>query len=144
MYTFRTETDLAAFEAFVLANGGIYMQSAKWAQVKLEWNSRFYAGFDEGGTRVLTALVMERHIPAAGKLWYSPAGAVCDYRNAVLLKEFAAFMKSEMKKAIERRPGCNYRICHACSKEWNVARNQKERHYICPKCAETRRNNTKC
>ena len=98
MYTFKTETDLAAFEAFVLANGGIYMQSAKWAQVKLEWNSRFYAGFDEGGTRVLTALVMERHIPAAGKLWYSPAGAVCDYGNAALLKEFAAFMKTEMKK----------------------------------------------
>lgn len=98
MYTFRTETDLAAFEAFVLANGGIYMQSAKWAQVKLEWSSRFYAGFDPDGNRVLTALVMERRIPAAGRIWYSPAGAVCDYQNAELLKEFAAFMKAEMKK----------------------------------------------
>ncbi len=99
MYTFRKEEDLNAFEDFVLANGGIYMQSAKWAQVKLEWNARFYSGFGDHGERVLTALVMERHIPAAGKIWYSPAGAVCDYANAMLLKEFAAFMKSEMKKA---------------------------------------------
>ena len=99
MFTFKPETDLAAFEAFVLSHGGIYMQSAKWAQVKLEWNSRFYSGFDAAGERVLTALVMERRIPAAGKIWYSPAGAVCDYENAALLKEFAAFMKTEMKKA---------------------------------------------
>ena len=99
MYTFRKEDDLQAFEAFVLANGGIYMQSAKWAQVKLEWTSRFYSGFAPEGERVLTALVMERRVPAAGKIWYSPAGAVCDYNNAVLLKDFADFMKGEMKKA---------------------------------------------
>ena len=98
MYTFRTESDPAAFEAFVLAHGGIYMQSAKWAQVKKEWNSRFYAGFDGEGNRVLTALCMERHVPMAGRLWYVPAGAVCDYGDAVLLREFAAFMDAEMKR----------------------------------------------
>lgn len=98
-YIFKQETDLEAFENFVLANGGIYMQSAKWAQVKLEWNSRFYAGFDKNGARVLTALVMERHIPAAGKIWYSPAGPVCDYADEELFAEFAAFMKNETKSA---------------------------------------------
>ena len=97
MVTFREENDLAAFEAFVLSHGGIYMQSAKWAQVKLEWNARFYSGF-RGGERCLTALVMERHVPGAGKIWYCPAGAVCDYADAALLREFAAFMQAEMKK----------------------------------------------
>lgn len=98
-YTFRKEDDLEAFENFVLKNGGIYMQSAKWAKVKLEWNSAFYSGFDNNGERVLTALVMERYIPAAGKIWYSPAGPVCDYANAELFKEFSVFMKSESKSA---------------------------------------------
>ena len=98
-YTFKQEPDLAAFEAFVLAHGGIYMQSAKWAQVKLEWFSRFYSGFDGTGTRVLTALIMERRIPLAGRIWYCPAGAVCDYADEALLKAFAAYIKKEMKSA---------------------------------------------
>ena len=98
MYTFREEKDPAAFESFVLEHGGIYLQSAKWAQVKLEWKSRFYSGFDGEDRRCLTALVMERRIPGAGRIWYSPAGAVCDYGNAALLSAFAGFIKSEMKK----------------------------------------------
>lgn len=97
-YTFRPETDKNAFEAFVLANGGIYMQSVKWADVKLEWKSRFYSGFASDGSRVLTALVMERHIPAAGNIWYSPAGPVCDYDNGELLAAFTEFIKKEAKK----------------------------------------------
>lgn len=97
-YNFNEEKDLEAFENFVLANGGIYMQSAKWAQVKQEWHSRFYSGFDKDGKRVLTALVMERHIPAAGKIWYCPAGAVCDHGNKELIADFTSFMKKELKK----------------------------------------------
>ena len=98
MYTFRKETDLNAFEQFVLANGGWYLQSAKWADVKKDWNHYFYAGF-EGDTRVLTALVLERALPGVGKIWYSPAGAVCDPQNAELIKEYASFILAEMKKA---------------------------------------------
>lgn len=97
-YSFRTENDRAAFEKFVLDNGGIYMQSAKWADVKKEWSSTLYSGFDENGTRVLTALIMERHIPLAGKIAYCPAGAVCDLENGELVGAFADFMKTEMKK----------------------------------------------
>ena len=99
-YRFTEEKDKAAFEQFVLDNGGIYMQSAKWADVKLEWKTRFYSGFDGDGKRVLTALVMERHIPAAGRIWYSPAGPVCDYENKELFKAFTAFIKAEAKKAV--------------------------------------------
>lgn len=98
-YIFKTENDKNAFEEFVLANGGLYMQSAKWADVKLEWKSELYSGFSESGERVLTALVMERHIPAAGAIWYSPAGPVCDYSNEELVSEFTDFIASEAKKA---------------------------------------------
>ena len=98
-YTFTQESDLHAFEQFVLDNGGIYLQSAKWAQVKEEWKSRFYGGFDAAGERVLSALVMERHIPGAGRIWYSPAGPVCDYTNESLFAAFTAFIKGEAKRA---------------------------------------------
>ncbi len=97
MYTFRTATDLDAFEAFVKNNGGQYLQSAKWPQVKLDWKPYYYAGF-EGDTCVLTALILERSV-ATARLWYCPAGAVCDYENTALLNEFTAFMSAEMKKA---------------------------------------------
>lgn len=97
-YIFKKENDLNAFEEFVLSHGGGFLQSEKWARVKLEWNSRFYSGFDSDGNRVLTALVMERHIPAAGKIWYCPAGAVIDYGNSELFADFTAFMKKELKE----------------------------------------------
>ena len=96
-YIFKQETDIAAFEEFVLSHGGIYMQSEKWSRVKLEWNSRFYSGFSSDGERVLTALIMERSIPAAGKIWYCPAGAVCDHKNRELFSAFSDFMKKELK-----------------------------------------------
>ena len=98
MYSFQTETDLAAFESFVREHGGWYLQSPKWADVKKDWSHRFYAGF-RGEERVLTALVLERALPGVGKIWYSPAGAVCDHADAALLKEFAGFMRAEMKRA---------------------------------------------
>lgn len=31
-------------------------------------------------------------------------------------------------------PGYKYRLCSKCGLEWNVARNQNERKYICPYC----------
>ena len=97
MYRFAEEKDLLAFEDFVLSHGGQYLQSAKWPEVKTTWGHRFYSGFD-GEKRVLTALVLSRTIPGAGKLWYCPAGPVCDYTDGTLLEEFGAFMVSEMKK----------------------------------------------
>lgn len=33
-----------------------------------------------------------------------------------------------------RTPGYKYRLCCKCGLEWNVARNQNERKYICPYC----------
>lgn len=97
-YKIIPETDLNAFEDFVLSHKGNYLHSVKWSLVKKEWVSRFYSGFSESGERVLTALVMERKIPFAGKIWYCPSGALFDYKNEDLLSAFTDFMKKELKK----------------------------------------------
>ena len=97
MYTFRIETDLKAYDDFICENGGQYIQCSRWQNVKTTWKCSYYCGF-EGEKRVLAALVMERSLPVAGKIWYASGGAVCDYKNTELLKEFTEFMKKEVKK----------------------------------------------
>ena len=98
MYDFRIETDLTAFDNFVKANKGSYLQCSKWPEVKLSWGSRFYSGFF-GEERVLTCLVLSRVLPVAGEIWYIPCGPLCDYKNEGLQKEFTEFIKAEMKKS---------------------------------------------
>jgi len=98
MYEFKTENDLKAFDEFVLANGGSFLQCSQWPKVKGAWKPRFYSGFCDS-ERVLTCLVLMRKLPAAGAVWYISCGAVSDYKNEQLQKEFADFLKSEMKKA---------------------------------------------
>lgn len=98
MYRFQPETDFAAFDQFVRDHHGQYQQCSLWPKVKTGWASHLYSGF-EGDTRVLTCLVLERKLPLAGKLWYIPYGTVSDYANEELQREFAAFIKGEMKAA---------------------------------------------
>ena len=97
MYSFKTETDLKSFDEFVNAHKGSYLQCSLWPQVKTAWKPYFYSGF-KGDERVLTALVLERKLPVSGNLWYISCGPVSDYKNEELQKEFASFIKSEMKK----------------------------------------------
>lgn len=97
MYTFIKETDMHAYDEYIKANGGQYIQCSRWQKVKTTWKCTYYSGF-EGEKRVLAVLVMERDLPAAGKIWYAPAGPVCDLENNVLLEEFTAFMKELVKK----------------------------------------------
>lgn len=97
-YTFKEESDLAAFDSFIEQNGGWYIQSSRWQKVKTTWNCRFFSGFC-GGERVLAVLVMERTLPAAGKIWYGSGGAVCDYTNRELLQQFTVFIQSKMKES---------------------------------------------
>ena len=47
MYTFKIETDLKAYDSFLEANGGQYIQCSRWQNVKTTWNCRYYCGFDE-------------------------------------------------------------------------------------------------
>ena len=98
MYDFSIETDLTAFDNFVQANKGSYLQCSKWPLVKTSWGSRFYSGF-KGEKRVLTCLVLTRVLPVAGEIWYIPCGALCDYKNETLQKEFTEFIRAEMKKS---------------------------------------------
>lgn len=37
-------------------------------------------------------------------------------------------------KNTHRTPGYRYRLCSKCGLEWNVARNQNDKKYICPHC----------
>ncbi len=97
MYTFREETDMEAYDAFIEQNKGQYIQSSRWQKVKTTWKCRYYCGF-EGDKRVLAILIMERSLPAAGKIWYGSGGPVCDYTNRTLLEEFTAFVKELVKK----------------------------------------------
>ena len=96
-FTFKIEEDLAAFDEFVVANKGAYQQCSVWPNVKTSWKPYFYSGFNKD-ERVLTALVLERNLPLAGKLWYIPCGALCDYKNKALQESFTDFIKGEMKQ----------------------------------------------
>lgn len=97
MFTFKEETDLKAYDKFIEENGGQYIQCSRWQQVKTTWKCRYFCGFD-GEKRVLAILVMERKLPAAGKIWYGSGGAVCDYSNKELLSAFTEFIKKEIKR----------------------------------------------
>lgn len=98
MFQFKIETDTKAFDQFVIDNKGSYLQCSNWHLVKEAWKSILYSGF-EGENRVLTCMVLERKMPGAGIIWYIPCGAVCDYSNKELQKEFLDFIKKESKKA---------------------------------------------
>lgn len=97
MYTFKEETDLAAYDEFIEKNGGWYIQCSRWQKVKTTWNCRFFSGFDDE-ERVLAILVMERTLPAAGKIWYGSNGPVCSLENTELLSAFTDFMNGQIKK----------------------------------------------
>lgn len=97
MYTFEKTSDYAFFDSFSEYNGGSIYQTSMWANVKSAWNPLYYVGYDNDKA-VLCCLCLERKIPFLGKLWYCPNGFVCDYGNGKLIKEFATFIKSEMKK----------------------------------------------
>ena len=97
MYVFKEESDLQAYDEFLLENGGTYMQCSLWPKAKPAWSSHFYCGTLDG-KRVLECLILGRKLPLAGLIWYIPDGMICDYGNAQLLTEFTEFIRGEMKK----------------------------------------------
>lgn len=96
MYIFEKTEDYGAFNTFSKENGGSVYQTSMWASVKNAWKPYYYMGYKDGEA-VLSCLCLERKIPIAGKLWYCPDGFVCDYQNGELVKEFASYIKGEMK-----------------------------------------------
>ncbi|MGN0468721.1 MAG: peptidoglycan bridge formation glycyltransferase FemA/FemB family protein [Acutalibacteraceae bacterium] len=97
MYQFKEESDMKAYDSFIENNSGQYIQCSRWQKVKTTWKCKFYSGFD-GDERVLGVLIMERLLPAAGKIWYAPSGPVCNYDNHQLLSEFTAFVRELVSK----------------------------------------------
>lgn len=97
MYNFKAQTDMKAFDDFLMKNGGTYMQCSLWPQAKPAWKPYFYAGF-LNGERVLQCLILSRKLSFAGTIWYIPDGFICDYTNEKLISEFVQFIKGEMKK----------------------------------------------
>lgn len=99
MYRFLKTENIEEFDAFVeKASETSFMQTSAWIPLKPTWSPYMYSGYAENGGVVLTALILERSLPAAGKIWYSPSGFICDYNNTALVKEFSDFIKKEMKK----------------------------------------------
>ncbi len=97
MYRFESEKDFAAFDDYVINNGGTYMQCSLWPEAKPAWKSHFYVGYD-GDERVFQCLILGRNLPLAGLIWYIPDGFICDYTNESLIESFTSFIKGEMKK----------------------------------------------
>ena len=99
MYNFKTTENFEQFNSFAESNGGTYMQTSMWSEIKKStWSARFFDGIDEKGTLCLTCLLLQRILPAAGKIWYVPSGFVADYENEQLISEFTEFLKNKMKK----------------------------------------------
>lgn len=119
MYDFKAETDLKAFDEYLLENGGTYMQCSLWPKAKPAWSSHFYCGF-YGEKRVFQCLILGRKLPMAGIIWYIPDGMICDYTNNKLLSEFVDFISVEMKKngvtALLTDPHIPLRINHEYQK----------------------------
>lgn len=97
MYSFSAEKDFKAYDEYLIANGGTYMQCSLWPDAKPAWSSHFYCGFD-GDKRVFQCLILGRKLPTAGLIWYLPDGFICDYTNKQLITEFRDFIMGEMKK----------------------------------------------
>lgn len=102
MYNFKFETDAKAYDEYIEANGGWYIQSSRWEKVKTTWKCDRVIGFD-GDEIVLAALIMERDLPAAGRILYCPNGPVCSLENRELIEEFTAFAK---RLTAERKATC--------------------------------------
>lgn len=97
-YRFVSDTDLAAFDAFVLQHPlGTMLQKSRWAQIKENWGHK-YVSVMRDDVIVLTALVLIKPLPLGFCLYYLPRGPICDYEDEGLLAFFFDAMKRMGKK----------------------------------------------
>lgn len=98
MFEFKKTENTEEFDAFVEnSHETSFMQTSRWIPLKPTWKPHMFTGYEDGKV-VLTALILERSMPVAGKLWYSPSGFIADYENRELVSAFSAFIKAQMKK----------------------------------------------
>lgn len=78
---------------------GHIFQTSYWSDVKKEWGSKYFGGYDNDGQLVLTCSLLIRKIPYINKyMGYIPRGFTCDYSNETLVKEFTNFLKQYGKR----------------------------------------------
>lgn len=104
----RQLTSLSEYEDFVSHQKNIsFMQSAKWAQVKSNWENEAVVVRNNKGEIEGSCLVLIKKLPLVNKsLLYAPRGPVCDYNNTVLLKKIF----SEIDRLAVRYNACEL-IC---------------------------------
>ena len=99
MYNFK-QIDAETLNSYNIeqAKGHIF-QTSYWADVKKEWTSVFFGGYDENENVVLTAMMLVRRVPYINKyIGYIPRGFTCDYSNTELVASFTRFLKDYARK----------------------------------------------
>lgn len=74
------------------------LQSAKWAEVKENWNHVILGVEDEQGNLVASALCLIKPLPLGFTMFYIPRGPVMDYQNAELVEFMVKSLRQYAKK----------------------------------------------
>jgi peptidoglycan pentaglycine glycine transferase (the first glycine) len=78
---------------------GHIFQTSYWAEIKREWKSVYFGGYDENENIVLTAMMLVRRVPYINKfIGYIPRGFTCDYTNTELVASFTKFLREYARK----------------------------------------------
>lgn len=98
-YTFDIHVDPQEFDAFAsvhpLRN---LLQSARWTQIKNNWDSLLTGVRDESGALVGAGVVLIKRLPLNFSMVYVPRGPVLDFSN----QELVDFYVSQLKKAVRK------------------------------------------
>ncbi|EOS59833.1 hypothetical protein C815_01995 [Firmicutes bacterium M10-2] len=70
------------------------LQSAKWREVKNNWDSLLTGVYDDNNQLMMVGLVLIKKLPLGLSLFYIPRGPVCDFSD----KELVSFYFKELRK----------------------------------------------
>ncbi len=79
-----------------MASHGVALQSIHWAQLKDNWDSRLFAGFNENNEIVCAAMVLIKRLPLGYSMYYIPRGPIAE--NLEDMAELLNYIKKESKK----------------------------------------------
>lgn len=98
MYIFK-EINLDDVNKFNNINKkGHIFQTSYWANVKKDWQVKYFGGFDDNNNLVLTSMMLLRKAPYVNTyMGYIPRSFTCDYNNKQLLIEFTEYIRSFAK-----------------------------------------------
>lgn len=98
MYKFIDQNTVSAHDEFVKKHPLCStFQSAKWAEVKDNWDHALTAVYDDDKI-VAAALVLIKHLPLNFCMMYIPRGPVMDYKNHELVEFYLTSLRKWAKK----------------------------------------------